>query len=165
MRKPGCSKLVVPICLAVLCLAPAGSALPPVSEVDISADSELELLERADAGAYQRYGITVAISDETCTLATDKDGSKASGQVPLEECLTAWREILVIGLEGLTDPSPEGAPPDQSHFKVAFRVRETKGGFEAYGVDSLPDTRYRDVVRVILAFANARVARLRAPTS
>ncbi len=44
--------------------------------------------------------------------------------------------------------------PDQSRFTVTYRAGSASGKFTAYAVDSLPDARYRAIVRAVLAFAD-----------
>jgi hypothetical protein len=159
----GLAGLLAPSCAAVLLLLGADSrvAQAAVSETEISSDSVLDLLERTDGGEYARYSIRLTIRDGACTLSTDKDGVQTTAPAPLEDCLGAWRVVLQAGLETLTDASPAKAPPDQSRFKVGFRVLETSGGFSAYGVDSLEDGRYKRIVRAILDFAATQAARAR----
>ena len=147
--------------MLVLCLASVGVRLAGavVPEDDIIADSRLELLQRAEAGSYQSYSITLVTREGTTTLSTNKDGAQAVHTVPLEETLALWRNVIDAGLETLTDASPEIPMPDQSEFTVRYRVKDIKGGFTASGVESLPDGRYRKLIEGILNFADARVAR------
>ena len=147
--------------VAVLALTALGAAVASaaVLEADIAANSELELLERAESGSYQRYSIKLTVADGEPTLSADKDGVVTKVHVPLDETLALWRELLSEGLETLTDASPEQAAPDQSRFTVKFRVKEARGGFSVYAVDSLMDGRYRQIVRAILKFADKQVGR------
>jgi len=150
------TSVMLVVCLASVGVRLAGAA---VSEDDIIADSRLELLQRAEAGSYQSYSITIVTREGTTTLSTNKDGAKAVQTVPLEEALALWRIVIDAGLETLTDASPESPMPDQSEFTVRYRVKDTNGGFTASGVESLPDGRYRKLIEGILNFADARVAR------
>ena len=135
-----------------------GSATTPIwaqmTPEDIALDSELTLLERNDFGSYRHYSIALRIEDGVASLSIDKDGEEESGLVPLDECQAMWQRLLDSGLEALTD-SPGEDFPDQSTFIVQFRVTGQEGGFWAYGVDSLSDPGYRNVVEEILAMGNS----------
>lgn len=128
-------------------------ALAQALESDITLDSELTMVERNDSGAYQRFAIRLTMSQGAARLTTDKDGLETAVEVPEEEALALWRELLAEGLETMGPPPPGKMIPDQSHFTVRFRVKEKTGGFAAYGVDSLSDKRYRQIVRAILKIA------------
>ena len=84
----------------------------------------------------------------------DKDGVKAEFGITPDDCLALWREVLKNNLETLVNASAQDASPDQSQFTVKYRVWQTAGGFSADGVDSLPDDRYRKIVRAILTVAD-----------
>lgn len=129
-----------------------------IAETDVAANSKLELLEKAVSGSYESYSISVVTREGATTLTANKDGTQSVLQVPLEETLALWRTLLDAGLESLGDASPETPAPDGSEFIVSFRAGEASGGFTASGVDSLSDTRYRQIVREILKFADTRVA-------
>jgi hypothetical protein len=130
------------------------SATAQISQSDLSRDSEIVLLEQAESGAYQRYTITINIHEGKTVLATDKDGVKANFEVNSDEGLALWHHLLKSGLENLADASSSTALPDESAFTVNFRVGQTVGGFSAAGVDTLPDRRYRTIVRAILALGD-----------
>jgi hypothetical protein len=142
-------------CLTGLAPRPAAAAIP---ESDIAASSKLEMLEKAVSGSYESYSISIVTHEGATTLTANKDGERAVLEVPLEETLTLWRTLLDAGLEGLNDAAPETPAPDGSEFAVSFRAGEVSGGFAAAGVDSLPDTRYREIIRQILKFADTRMA-------
>jgi hypothetical protein len=128
-----------------------------IAQIDngaIAADSDLELLERADSGAYQSYWIKFSTRDNNSVLATRKDGVAAEFRIDAAQCLALWRDLLALRLETLGDATPSKAFPDQSHFTVKYRVGQTAGGFSAYGVDALPDDRYRKIVGAILDLAD-----------
>jgi hypothetical protein len=145
---------------AVLCLTALGPrpAAAAISESDIAANSKLEMLEKAVSGSYASYSISIVTHEGATTLAANKDGEKTVLEVPLEETLAHWRGLLDAGLEGLSDAEPETPAPDGSEFAVSFRAGEVSGRFTAAGVDSLPDTRYREIIRQILKFADTRLA-------
>ena len=125
-----------------------------VDDAAIAADSDLELLERADSGAYQTYWIKFSTRSHNSVLTTRKDGVAAEVKIDSAECLALWRDLLKLSLETLGDAKPEKAFPDQSHFTLKYRVGQTTGGFAAYGVDTLADERYRKVVGAILDVAD-----------
>lgn len=124
---------------------------------DVALDSELTLVEENEFGSYRDYSITLAIRYGTATLAIDKDGERAELEVPLDECQALWRRVLDAGLESLTD-SPVETFPDQSHFRIQYRIVDDQGAFEMHSVDELSDPRYRYVVRQILAMGDAYLA-------
>jgi hypothetical protein len=125
-----------------------------IMDADVTVDSELQLQERADAGEYQRYSITIKTVAGNTVLTTDKDGVGASHEVPGGAGLALWRELLANGLQSLGSSTPPAAAPDQSRFTVKYRAGPTSGEFTAYAVDSLDDVRYRAIVRAVLAFAD-----------
>jgi hypothetical protein len=125
-----------------------------IADADVAADSELQLLERADSGEYQRYSITIATRGGSTVLTTNKDGVGATRAVGGTAGIALWRELLGNGLESLGNAAPSAQMPDQSRFTVKYRAGSAFGEFTAYGVDSLDDGRYRAIVRAVLAFAD-----------
>ena len=142
--------------LLLLSVATLGSGLvaAQVLESDVAYDSEIKLLEKAESGAYQHYVIKISTHEGRSVLATDKDGVKAKFEVSSKQCLALWRDVLKNDLETMVNASPETAFPDQSEFTVKYRVGQKAGGFSAIGVDTLPDDRYRKIVRAILALGD-----------
>jgi hypothetical protein len=124
-----------------------------IRDVDVTANSELQLLERADAGEYQRYSITITTIDGSTVLTTNKDGIGATHEIAGAAGIALWRELLGNGLESLGDAAPSAPLPDQSRFTMKYRAGSASGEFTAYAVDSLADARYRAIVRAVLAFA------------
>ena len=124
-----------------------------IRDVDVTANSELQLLERADAGEYQRYSITITTIDGSTVLTTNKDGVRTTRAIAGGPGIALWRELLGHGLESLGDAAPSAQLPDQSRFTVTYRAGSASGEFTASGVDSLADVRYRAIVRAVLAFA------------
>lgn len=124
-----------------------------IRDADVTTDSELQLLERADAGEYQRYSITITTIDGSTVLTTNKDGIGATRAIGGGAGIALWRELLGHGLESLGDAAPSAQLPDQSRFTVTYRAGPASGEFTASGVDSLDDVRYRAIVRAVLAFA------------
>jgi hypothetical protein len=124
-----------------------------IAEGDILSDSEIVLREEAGSGAYQHYAITMTTRDGQAVLTTNKDGVIAEFNVSAADALALWRTALENGLETLPAATADGAP-DSSEFVVTYRAQQMTGGFSAVGVDALPDTRYRTIVRAILALAS-----------
>jgi hypothetical protein len=149
--------------IALLLAAYAALSGPPVLaqllEGDILFDSELTLLERVESGAYRRYAITLTTNQTGTTLTATKDGAHTTVAVGQDDVLALWRELLAQDFDTLGAPAPHPMLPDQSHFTVRFRVKESAGGFSAYGVDSMSDGRYRAVIRAILKLADAQLSR------
>jgi hypothetical protein len=147
------------VAVVVLGVAIVGSrpAVAQVVESVAAADSDLELFERGDSGAYRTYSIKVKARDGNFVLATNKDGAAAEVQIDASEGRALWRALLNTGLETLGDAATDNALPDQSHFTVKYRVGQATGGFSAYGVDSLSDERYRKIVVAILDLAEKHV--------
>lgn len=154
-RRPALGFFVV---LAALALASA-IAGAQATDVEISASSAIELVERADSGSYQRFTVSLASVDGVARLVADKDGARVETEVPQEEYLALWHALAAADLRSLGSPDAAGAVPDQSRFTVTHRLGSDAGGFTVYGVDSMSDTRYRDVVRAILALGNRHLAR------
>jgi hypothetical protein len=136
--------------------APMGSRAlaAQLGESTVAADSDLELLERAESGAYQTYWVKLSLRNSIPALQTRKDDVAAQYSADLSECLTLWRGLLAMKLDTLGDATAQPAFPDQSHFTLKYRVGQTAGGFSVYGVDSLADDRYRKVVGAILDLAD-----------
>jgi hypothetical protein len=145
--------------LVLLSVATLGSGLvaAQVRESDVASDSEFELLEQAESGAYQNYSIKFTSRNGRAVLMTDRDGVKGQFEVTSTEYLTLWQDALKNGLETLVDASEKDPVPDQSHFAIRYRVWQTTRQFSVSGVDTLSDGRYRAVVRALLALADKYV--------
>ena len=150
VRRLGASLQALAVVGVTLSVAPTRTWAEIRAE-DIAFDSEVRLLESNDNGSYKRYSIVLTIDAGAAKLSIDKDGETASVAVPLDECQALWQRLLESGLETLPDATPEILFPDQSEFTVEFRVAGQKGGFHAYGVDNIPDRRYRNIVEELLA--------------
>jgi len=140
---------------AAFALFEGPSAAAGFAAKDIVADSELVLHERVDWGTYREYTVRMRIRGQSVILVTNKDGVRRTARVPLASALRLWSGLQGYGLARLTDVAPARLFPDQSSFRVVYRVRGEHGGFSVYGVDSLPDRRYRSVVRDILDLAES----------
>ena len=138
----------------------SGPVAAQIAESDILGDSEIVLLEEAGSGAYQHYAITISTRDGQTVLTTNKDGAVATFNVSSPDFLALWRTVLESGLETLPTTAADRPEPDSSEFTVRYRVLQTTREFSAVGVDTLPDARYRTIVRAILALAS-RYARAR----
>jgi hypothetical protein len=132
----------------------SGAVTAQVLESEVTGDSEIELLEQAESGAYQQYRIKITTREGRSVLVTDKDGVRAEFDVSSEESLALWRDVLKNGLETMVNASPKTALPDQSQFTIKSRVGQPAGRFYALSVDTLPDDRYRKIVRAILALGD-----------
>lgn len=138
--------------LVALGLAPGTGAPALAQAVDGAAvaNSVIQLTERATAGRYQRYTIVISSQDGAASIVADRDGKHVERAVPQDEYVALWNQVLQSGLRNLESTEGKGAP-DQSRFVVSYQLGAETGSFSVYGVDSLSDTRYRDVVRAILA--------------
>ncbi len=147
------------VAVVALAIAIVGSrhTVAQVVESAAAADSDLELLERGDSGAYRTFVVRVTARGGDFVLATSKDGVTGELQIDASEGRALWREVIDNSLETLGDATVDGAVPDQSHFTVKYRVGQATGGFSAYGVDSLRDERYRKIVVAILDLAEKHV--------
>lgn len=125
-----------------------------IAESGILADSDLVLLEEAGSGAYEHYSITLSAHDGTIVLTTNKDGVVARFTVSSADALALWHTVLESGIETLPTAPAADTAPDSSQFTVKYRVQQTAGEFSAVGVDTLPETRYRTIVRAILSLAS-----------
>lgn len=125
-----------------------------ISDAVIASDSELQLLERAGGGAYQRYLITLTSNAGVVVLGTNKDDTVSTRQVPVADYVALWTELQANNLDQLGNARPEQNAPDGSRFTVKYRAGGASGEFAVSGVDSLGDTRYRAIVRAVLDFAS-----------
>jgi hypothetical protein len=146
---------------AAVVLAGAALGATQPAATDIAADSSVELTERADSGSYQRYTIVIRSRDGAATLVADKDGTRIESEIPAGEYLALWAQLIDADLRTLTTPQGGRALPDSSRFVVRHHVGPDSGEFSVYGVDSLEDTRYRRIVRAILALGDRYLARAR----
>jgi hypothetical protein len=136
---------------------------PPVfaqiTESGILADSDLVLSEEAGSGAYQHYSILLSAREGQIVLTTNKDAVVARFTVSEADALALWQTVLENGLQTLPTAPAADTVPDSSEFIVKYRVLQTAGEFSAVGVDTLPEPRYRTIVRAILSLAS-RYARM-----
>jgi hypothetical protein len=141
------------IVLVALAVSPR-SVFAQFSDALVAENSELQLLERAGGGAYQRYLITLTSNDGVVVLATNKDGAESKRKVAVADYLALWRELQDSNLDTLLNATMKPNAPDGSRFTVKYRAGGASGEFSAAGVDSLADTRYRTIVRAVLDFAS-----------
>ncbi len=136
----------------LLTVAPGTGARTFAQAVDGAAvaNSRIELSERATAGRYQRYSIVISSQDGAASILADRDGKRIERAVPQDEYVALWNQVLQAGLRSLQSTETKAAP-DQSRFVVSYELGAETGGFTVNGVDSLPDTRFRAVVRAILS--------------
>ena len=125
---------------------------------NVMEDSEISLSEGA-MGPHQGHRITISTKDGVTTLKDIKSGNEAGGSMPDDACLLLWDYVLQKGVEDLEDAQPDLVPPDTSTFTLSFRIGSTSHSFSAAAVDYLSDTRYRDIVREILAVSDRYIVR------
>jgi len=152
----GGGAFLVVFLLSALAFSPAPSRAE-VSDSDILHDSVLELAEVSTGGSYRTLSVSLEAREGQATLTARKDGVKSEAQLSTEEALALWKTVLAAGIESLSDTPAAGAPADQSRFTVSFRAGTAANSFTVYGVDSVADTRYRDIVREILHVTDARI--------
>jgi hypothetical protein len=144
------------LALLILCALVPVSAGADVLESDILADSTIKLEETTTFGSYHTLTVTLETRSGQTTLTADKDGIVTKVVMPVAECLALWKAVLKADIEHLPH-APSGTQlPDQSVFTVSFSTARDKNTFSAYGVDTLTDTRYREIVREILYATDAR---------
>lgn len=158
MRMPG-SRLLQAVAMGAVVLLGVATVSSKVVAAQVQdslivSDSEIQLVEQAQSGAYQHYRITVSARDGRTILTTEKDGARTVFEVSQDEPLTLWHHLLANDVQSLVDGPSDSAVPDQSQFTVRYRVGQTNGQFSVYGVDTLPDPRYRSIVRAILALGD-----------
>lgn len=129
------------------------SAFAQVLDGAAVANSVIELTEKATAGRYQRYTIVISSQDGVASIVADRDGRRIERAVPADEYLALWNQVVQAGIRSLESTEGKGAP-DQSRFMVRYELGAETRTFSVYGVDALPDTRYREVVRAILALGD-----------
>jgi hypothetical protein len=140
------------VALGLLVVRPAAADFVAA---DLAADSELVLRERVDWGTYHDYTVRIRIQGRRATLFAEKDGVRTTAVLPLRAVLSLWSQVQAQGIDRLASATPDRMFPDQSSFRVEYRVRGRRGGFSAYAVDSLSDARYRSIVRNVLRLADA----------
>lgn len=154
--RPACMLRIVSVATAML-VSIALAALPvraAISEAGISADSEIELLEKTTFGIYQQYQVRIATRDGTARIEASKDNAQVAMPIASPDVLHLWKQVLRSGLEFLDDSTETGLPPDQSFFTIRYRVGAETRTFTVYAVDWLKDGRYREIVNAILDLAD-----------
>ncbi len=124
---------------------------------DYSSNSEMELIELASGGDYQNKSITVTTLNGETLLTVITDGEKVESEMPFYECEALWSFVIAEDAAYLEDVIG-GAFPDSSTFTLKVRVGSNSHVVKVEGVDSLIDSRYKDIVREII-----RVAEMHAP--
>ena len=124
---------------------------------DYSYNSEMELNEVASGGDYQNKSINVATLNGETLLTVTTDGEEVESVMPFYECEALWNYVIGEDAAYLEDVIG-GALPDSSSFTLMIRVGSNSHTVKVEGVDSLIDSRYRDIVREII-----RVAEMHAP--
>lgn len=124
---------------------------------DYSSNSEMELIELASGGDYRNKSITVATLNGETLLTVVTDGEKVESEMSFYECEALWNYVIAEDAAYLEDVIG-GAWPDASTFTLKIRVGSNSHTIKVEGVDSLIDSRYKDIVREII-----RVAEMHAP--
>jgi hypothetical protein len=124
---------------------------------DYSSNSEMELIELASGGDYQNKSITVATLNGETLLTVVTDGEKVESEMPFYECEALWNYVIAEDAAYLEDVIG-GTLPDSSTFTLKIRVESNSHTIKVEGVDSLIDSRYKDIVKEII-----RVAEMHTP--
>jgi len=124
---------------------------------DFSSNSEIELNELAEGGDYRNKSIKISTLNEETTLTVITDSNKVESEMPYKECEALWNYVMGKDAEYLED-AIGGSFPDSSSFTLKIRVGENTHTVRVEGVDSLLDSRYKDIVKEII-----RVSELHAP--
>ncbi len=119
----------------------------------IAMDSEIQLIEQSDEGAYRSRAIMMTTRDQKTTITIVQDDQKSEAMMPFDDYAALWRFALALDVVSLEDAPLENAYPGQSQFDFVFRDGSTTHEFSAYGVDFLTDSRYRELAREIIRVA------------
>ena len=124
---------------------------------DYSSNSEMELIELTSGGDYRNKSINVATVNGETLLTVTTDGEGVESIMPFYECEALWNYVIGEDAAYLQDIIG-GALPDSSTFTLKIRVGSDSHTVKVEGVDSLIDSRYKDIVKEII-----RVAEMHAP--
>jgi len=124
---------------------------------DFSSNSEIELNEVIGGGDYRNKSIKITTLNEETTLTVITDSNKVESEMPYKECEALWNYLIEKDAEYLEDVTG-GSLPDSSTFTLKIRVGSNSHTIKVEGVDSLLDSRYRDIVKEII-----RVSEMHAP--
>lgn len=116
---------------------------------DFSSNSAIELTEVAEGGDYRNKSIKITTLNGEATLTVITDGNKVESEMPYEECEALWNYMKEKGAEYL-EHAIGGSLPDSSSFTLEMSVGSNSHTVKVEGVDSLTDSRYRDIVREII---------------
>ena len=124
---------------------------------DYSSNSEMELIELTSGGDYRNKNINVTTLNGETLLTVTTDGEEVESLMPFYECEALWNYVIGEDAAYLQDVIG-GALPDSSTFTLKIRVGSNSHIVKVEGVDSLIDSRYKEIVREII-----RVAEMHAP--
>jgi hypothetical protein len=125
---------------------------------DPSARSKIVLVERAQEAAFRDYRVTILTLNGRTKLKGVKDGVKLRGRMPASACHELWRSLLQMGIDHMPSARPERIAKDAAEFTITLQVGDNVHRFSVYDVDSLPDPRYREAVRMLLRASRENLA-------
>jgi len=153
IRPLGAASIAALAAALILFATPSGAAAADLSG-DLSADSQIEMVQQTGEGPDRVISIDVSVKDGKTAFLINKDGKTKTADVPAEECMALWDYLLERDIGNMVDAPVENPIPDQSVFVFTFRNGSESNSFSAYGVDFLTDTRYREIARAIIAMAD-----------
>lgn len=147
---------IIPIILMVFIFANTATYATEFGR-DFSSNSVIELNEVA-SGDYRNKVIKITTLNGETTLTIITDGNKkVESKMPYEVCEALWNHLIEKDV-GYLEDAIGGALPDTSTFTLKVSVGNNSHTVMVEGVDSLIDTRSRDIVREII-----RVSEMHAP--
>lgn len=129
------------------------SAFDPM---EISEDSEM-VLEMEGA---VKAKIRIATVEGSSSISVERNGESDTLSMSEVDCRELWDYCLKRDAATLPSMRASKNYPDSSTFALSFRVGSDTRRFTVRGVDQLQDTRYREIVRKILAVASKYVTDL-----
>ena len=124
-------------------------------DINIGADSAIQLVERSDEGAYRFRSITIMSLEGKATVFEIIDDESVDFPLDTKEYESLWSFAQERKVNTMEDAPLENAFPGQSQFQFSFRIGSDENRFTAYGVDYLTDTRYRELARRIIEIVDS----------
>ncbi len=116
---------------------------------DFSSNSVIELNE-VTSGDYRNKVIKITTLNGETILTVITDGNKdVESKMPYDVCEALWNHLIEKDV-GYLEDAIGGALPDTSVFTLKVSVGNISHTVYVEGVDSLTDTRSRDIVREII---------------
>lgn len=122
---------------------------------EFSADSHITLRVHSEGFGNVLESIDIRTVDGISTLESVRRKKAHSAKLRVKECAALWNYLFDRGVENMTDAFMANPTPDQAMITLSLRVGATTHKWTSYGVDFLPDPRYRDIVRYILDLESA----------